>query len=517
MDTLFKTKNFRTRNLPMPTDFWNIISKEILSSPDQITQSAVLKPSLSIINGITIKTDLLSKSVKAKTFFTHRKVKLLRNHFNTIRQPVEFLLDLRKRSVDKITSKLDCLLTKFVKNRNKIDTLNDVRQKLQHQTSTQMSCGNQKEYTQPQTRHKIVFDNPNTRRKSTLNFFGLRRDQSTEKRMTEKCVFNEKLNILDERRITYLKRTLSSMITDSVYVKDFFKLYDNYKNGYNKRYHYRSKSASNVKTELSTQKQQQNEFCSFSDYVYNIYTHFNIKKERITKYAYMMDKSTILFSELDIKPETVTKNTDTPLRQHFAFNFLTVNKYLKEFCHTVKYFNKSKKLVYIHLQGSVTPKYKIGKIKLDIMITDNIVTQESENHALVQQLPNLKTANLFQKLVQNSVINEKHQTKKKEIHHSLTNCLRKSFFYLKRDVEKKRMQTSLKNQIQFKSIGANRLLIDINTMFKMPKTMNIENFSSSLKNDIKSATKNFRLKNFDGKSKPVLSPYAQKFKVSNYV
>lgn len=517
MDVLFKNQHFGKHNLPMPPDFWGLLSHHVFSGPDEQTRSAVLKPSLSLTNNLTLKPDLSLRSMKAKTYFNKRQLKTTDKRFELPKKLVKNPAIARKRSIDLLTSRPVNLLEKFVKREINTETRNDTPNTAKNGVVGVGPSSGSNSQKQPQKKSRTIHDYTNVKRRSSVIMFGLRRDFSIEQKKPSKSTFSLKLNTLDERKLEYLKKTLSSMVTESVYLKDFFKLFNSYLSNGNPKYHYRSKSASRLKNALSIRMKQSDEYCLFSDYVFNLYIYFNIKKEIKTKVSYIMEKNVIHFSELDVKPKEPLQVTESQPRKHFAFNFLTVNKYLKEFSYSIKRFNMTGQVVYVSLQGAKTPKYKTDKIKVDLMVLTKVEPEGGNAQTGPTHVLNLKAANLFKKLVQHSVINEKHNVKKREIKTRLTNCLRKSFFYVKRDVEHKKMRDTLRSKYHFKTAGANRLLIDVNTMFKIPKTLDLENFSTSLKNDIKSATKNFRLKNFDSGSKAMLNPYLQNKRLNNYL
>lgn len=517
MPTNNPTEPLGNHTLSVPSNFWNILSQDIFSRGEKSIRMSLFKPSMSLANVQPAKYTPSDKLSSAKSFFRSRRSSKTRVPGITVGRGSKLGSKLRKRSVDLLTDKSTNQLMRFVKPPSLIkQELHQDQPKLGRPAINSIQTTKENKTGYPKSR--LTFDCSMSKRKSSIMLPAMRRDKPIEKTIVIQRSFDEQGNRVDELTLAYLWRTLSSMLTDSVYLKDIFRVFKSFNVKPVKAYQYRSRSADRSEDQLSTRKRRIFDKCLFQDYLHNIYLHFSLLKQSITRNSYMMDKNTILFSELDKKNQKPVQPGDPQekTRKHFVFNFLTVIKLLKEFVFAIKHMNKTGRLKYIEVQYVHQPKYRVDKLKLTSGNNSQLTPVVLDSQIISQPIHNLKSVNLFQKLVQHTVIAEKHLIKQKEIRSKIKNCLKKSFFFIRRDAGKKRVLENAVSSFKSKSVGVTRMFVDVNAMFKMPRTIQPPKITPSLKSDIKTVAKNFRLKNFNFKLQDTVSPYTMKPKLNNY-
>lgn len=480
----------------------------------------MFKTTFSLANIKLLKPLTGNKSTIARSIFSNRKHSQLTTLDMPLRGAVKRRKQPRKRSIDLITDKCKNYTSVFVSsesntqaNCQSVTTFRLPDQVLAlHQGHKEMNLGAR--------RSRIYTDHAlGTKRSSTI-FPIMRKDRSFEKRAIPKKQINAISQATDERILAYLKQTLSSMITDSVYLKEFYKLFNEYRTNSDKSFQYRSKSVDDILEHLSNRKRRVVNKCLFSEHVYNLYLRFNLIRQQATRNPYIMAKNTILFSELDKKPapnDTAPHANTTQIREHLTFNFLTVIKPLKEFVYAIRHFNTTKQLKYTEIHSINKLKYKAGKTRLATNISSKQDLADLEAHIIAQPVNNIRTANMFQQLVQHTVIKEKQVLQHKEIRTKIANCLRRSFYFIKRDLDKRKADENSHSKFKSKTVAPNKTLIDVKAVFKLPKTTQLQKLTISLKNDLKTVSKNFRLKNFNLKTQNVQTPYTCKPRLDNYL
>lgn len=301
---------------------------------------------------------------------------------------------------------------------------------------------------------------------------------------------------MDEKLIGYLRRTLSSIVTESVYFKDYFKLFKRYQEKHKQAYRYRSKSESRFKPPGSACMQHIQDYCLFTDYLYNIYNHYNMVKAVKTKNSYKMNKNTILSTEIDrlkmnkvaLLPQAVSKS---------FFNFFSLNKYLKEFSLAVKEFNQTGVLRYQKAPETNASK-KIRRMKqmdadVDLCVDPPVVDQQM----IQQPINNIKSVNLFKKLVQNTVVNEKQKARKQNKKKNLGICFNKAFFFIKNKFGKEDEEVQKKERSRSETSYHKKLVIELEKVYKLPKTVKFKQIADALTLDTTRATAKFRLKSLN--------------------
>ena len=473
------------------------------------TQSKYARTIAKPINNIAArKPKFPSLVINPKPFnrkFNKENIKRLKSIFYG--QSNKFVVE-RNKSYDKITTRPRSQLRLFYKRTNR------PRKNKNEQNMNEQPLERKPEVYKSVSNIKRTLSRKENRRGSKLphelNFNKLptssivpvlRKKPSIEKKLRVVQETQESgQTTIDDTILAYLKRTLSSMITESVYFKDYYSLYKKYQNGCNQRYRYRSKSDPNLKTMFSRRKRQAFDYCLFTDYLYNIYIHYNIRKEIQTNINYIMDKNTIFYTEIDrlnaMNP--YTRYGVTKVENSCFFNFFTLNKYLKEFSHSIKVFNQTNQLRYIEIYEPRRSK-KIGMAKTPL-VTTSMKNEEKEISTNVIQQPvnNLNSANLFQKLVQHTVDKEKQQARKQMFKKKLNNCFKKTLFFLGRRFRKQSKDNSIEiNPSRSYATHRKKMPIDISRVYKLPKTMDIKKISGRVAEDFASTNREFKTHNFN--------------------
>lgn len=519
MDPLSNQLAFTERKFRLPVKFWATLSNNIFHKQNETDKKGSIRPSISLFAGLN---NFKSLPISRKRNF-RSKMKENNEKFNIqISQkykPIR-IANKRRKSVDVLTTRPECQLLQFVKRLNKKNIPETRYKKPQNKSIKTLGHSMELENRKIRGGSTVLKKNPSSKKPSLINI------PAEDKIFTHKTIQRTEsilkdISSLDNKIIDLLKRTLSILITESVYLKDFYKLFGNYLTKPYGIYNFRSKSANKNKHYLSTRKQHSSEHCLFTDYLLNVYLHYNLKKEAKTKQYYIMDKNIIFMTELDrqelIKNDNETTSKIAEERKYF-FNFLYLNKYLKEFIYSIKNLNKNDKLLYIEVSDEIKTKdkslRKSGSFE-DIKFTNH----NSMNLSIVDKpVTNIKSASLFQKIVQHTVDNDVHQKKTLEIKNKVNNCLRKSLLFLKQDINHKKgkSQPIINRNRNFKSLSKQRETLNKNTMYNLPRVSNYTKINASIVKNIKNVSKNFKLKNFDGPYSTRINPYTQRLKLKNF-
>ena len=486
---------FRPKNplLASPTNSTKKCDRTVIKSTNPLP-SQKLKLN-NFING--------SKSMKNK--FNQTSFKRFQEIFY---KPRGKLNPQKLKSYDKITKNPQCQLKRFY---NKINEFTeDQKQEFNTYDNSKSFSSSRviksrysmnRRNTKPMS--KIIPDLQLLRQASGHNAAMFKKNFSIEKSIKPIQKKDILANNLDEKILAYLKRNLSSIITESVYFKDYFKLFKKYKDSTNQTYQYRSKSDSRLLDKGSYDKRRANDYCLFTDYLYNIYASYNIIKEQKTKVRYMMNKNILFYNEIDrLNANNVNLlNGVQNSSSRMVFNFFAMNKYLKEFSKFIKRFNKTSKISYVEdiKDKEVKELQKKKELKPDISKYGNMT--EVDLNIIQKPINNMKNANLFRKIVQHTVESEKQQVRKNMFKKKLNNCFQKSIFIIKcfgkrnrsvKEPEPSKLSTS-KNK---------NVCVDIGKVYKMPKTIDIKIFTDNVKNELKTTNRRFKLKSLSRSRDP---------------
>lgn len=491
MTSLQKTVSSRLFTSPQK----NTISTGVQSRPLPRANNRLEGPS----NRPSISRPVLNSFVdgprSVMTKFGSMSIKRFQGVFYGVKAPAQ---TGRAKSNDRITSTPACQLKKFYERVHRIkraEREESDRLKLALESKTEQIKKASSAKLMPVRRDSrcmtnLFADLGHLKKSIELPKIHLVWDLSIECKVKDKASSEPQLESTDERTLTYLLKTLSSILTESVYFKDFFKLFVRYQTNRSQQYRFRCKSALRLETKLSAAKLRSSGYCLFTDYLHNIYMHFNVLREARTRVSYTMSKNILLFTELD------RLNLDNKTRQYgggrgtqrASFNFFTLNKYLKEFSTSVKELNLGGRMRYTEVADTRVAR-KLRTLKSP--------TPEIDMNIIQQPVLNIKSANLFQKIVQHTVMNEKVEAKKAMFKKKLKSCFNKSYFFIRRRPNKGSMDIKKSENVHSYSLHTGHGLIDMGKVYRMPKAMDVKRFGDGFQGGLKLVSNQFRLKGFN--------------------
>lgn len=320
-------------------------------------------------------------------------------------------------------------------------------------------------------------------RSTTKNFKRLSKFASDEQHAKDGKTGDHLNVVLDDMILNFLKKTLSKVITESIYFKDYFKLFKKYKHDFDQAFRYRSKSESNLKCQLTKHKTLSKKFCLFTDYLHNIYARYKIMKDRDEKNVCGNDGKMIVREmrrPMLTKTQSLYKSSISSQRT-VDFDFFNLNDYLKEFSLAIKNFNTLGTLKYDTKRNSMRMIRRNNIMPINVPPLSRMDSLNGDSILHSKPVVNIRSAVLFQKLVQHQVDADKKQEKKMFMKKTLNNCLNKSFFFIKRAL-KSRPKNKTRDIIESPSVSViNPTHIDIDKVYRIPKTFGSRQYENCLR------------------------------------
>lgn len=409
----------------------------------------------------------------------------------------------RKRSVDLVTAKPACLLKKYSKKERQAKSTAVSAKKPISSKAKVTPVGNI--FLRRQSSRYILKSASNKNQLNRQSSFMVQkfcRDVSLERSMSDLMAPKSTTNTPDDLLLDYLRKVLSKQITSSVYLKDYLKLFSMYRGRFNRAYRYRSKSEGEPCNAMSQRKAQFSRYCLFTDYIHNLYTHHELLRDRYGSVPLLYTKSTNIKKQKPLLAASRSRaNRSLKCAKTLEFSFLTANENLKSFSLAVKHFNSKGNFGFLYNKGSRKPKHKraikMGRASPQVRL-DN--SQPNGLH-IKKPVGNIKNAVLFQKLVKSSVKADETQSKKLFIKQTLDNCLKKSFFHVKRDISQKRVQMVQEKPKPTRKAPPKPVYIDVDKVYRIPKTFGIRHQEIRCRDVHGTSLKAFRLKSLNiGKS-----------------
>ena len=520
-ESLFKNLDFDNNSL-VSRMFWTTVSNKIFNSSLANLPKHKRKPLKD--RCFNIRSNKILNKESVKVFLSKRRLKQCEKNGQNNLNTIGYYMNKRKTSIDKISERKKIDISKFVKKPDSIEEPKTSNEDVITIKIKKLSTHNDRQVV------KELFK----RNKSVKNFDKLKpimlnkamKQKTKEKLGLNKNLQNRSTKASDEDILNFLKLSLSSSIAESVYLKDFFKLFVNYQKKHNRKYHHRSKSADRHNCRMTKTKQNYLDKCLFSDFVGNLYMKYCIEKTKKHKNCFILGKE-ILFSndvcKMLFKFERPEFQTQNEKRERFCFNFFNFNRYLKEFCLTIKKYNKTGQLSLKQL-GSPVKAVKEKKSNKKVK-QKNVRKEDPINELKVYQKPikNQRSASIFQKMVHSTVVIEKEEEKKKRLNAQLALLLRKSVFNFHKKEDSSPKNEKHKSKLltsHFKSFRVNRKKtnkIDVAKVYKLPKVSKIPNVKiafNSTKNFNRQDRANFFSSTVKKKKK---SPYRKVFKIGKLI
>ena len=387
------------------------------------------------------------------------------------------------RSVDIITSKPRCMFKKvcvmpipamqeIIQSKEELEPSNNKsKKKSLMRYTTARNSGMSKKLKQLKSRH------------SSTSLSRVPRFSSIEQNTPEgkkKGIVN---NINEDRIFNYLQNTLSKLITESVYFKDYFKLFLKYKADLDRKYNYRSKSQDRNGKWHSVRKIHFNTYCLFTDFLHNVCMQYKLSRElkkQKTTTSRAVNLKNVKFMRSSLFKSIENEKQSGSITKISGFNFFGFNGALKELSYAIKNYNETGILYYNEPDSLEDVDFNIGtKNEARRSIMHN--RQTGLDYSIISRpVNNTKSAILFQRLIRDSVSAEKKKAKKLQIKRKINNCILKSTFFVKNTVEKKKDEGKLKkpNKEITKPKSA---FIDIEKVYKIPKSFRLRNVSKTSK------------------------------------
>ena len=282
--------------------------------------------------------------------------------------------------------------------------------------------------------------------------------------------------------IKFLKSILSFSITESVFLKDFIKLYIKFYNGKLTRFGYRSKSCKPLQT--YSDKKNLFRISDFRNFLINLCMQFMIVNNYTIKEFYI---SCIIRNnnsiDLDKSAYFHKKKKDDKVR----FKFLEFNKITKHFCKVIKIFNKTGRIVRIdkkRLASSII-KSRIPRInrfrrraKLNFNIPVSSVGQLKKHTDALNYIKSFKSVSQFQQ-----IINKKVELEKENAAYM---CRRSKKLSTKMSLFEKKKSMFRKSSVSIKptkkrEISSLNRKVSLNCLYKIPKTIDSNTMYTAFK------------------------------------
>ena len=327
----------------------------------------------------------------------------------------------------------------------------------------------------------------NASRRSSMDF-------STKFKQFPKNFFKPNKN---DYIIELLRSILSGSIMQSVFVKDFMVLYTNFYQYPNYRFNYRSRSSASSKCLLSKRKDVVLKTATFREYIINMYKHFDITKNgsiHKSKFGHIIkdDKENLNDSQV-INTQFRNCNSPSLIYKKYKFNYLVFNRDARHFVKSMKNYNKTNKFQPSSVNVLKNKPIKPKNAKWLYKPPKQCQTAIKQKPAEKMPVKNSEATALFQKLV--SITLDKSPTLefKKEVKQKFTKAVKRTIV-----VTRLKNEQNTKNISKHKDLLMNktpwvnsnkRLMIDINLLYKIPKTLD-KNIKSCFNNNKENATLN---------------------------
>lgn len=295
--------------------------------------------------------------------------------------------------------------------------------------------------------------------------------------------------------INLLKTILSPGIMRSVFVKDFVILYKKFYKYPNYQFNYRPKSADRKDNDISIRKAVLLQSATFKDFLLNMYKHYDIQKNhnfRNIKIGHLFadGSNCVVDNNADSYNGRSKIISSSNVSKKLQFNFLQFNKDGRHFTKIVKHFNKTgefrlldpKKLVY---KPQLAKKKKLIRkpftIKLPLDKKQSL--NRSESNSKILMIKNPKTATLFQKVVNIGLQRDSHIERRNEIKTVFSKAVRKTIVishvnHLRR-IHESLPENNMKKSSHIINVDAKNTLVDINILYRLPKTLDTNKLSKS--------------------------------------
>lgn len=384
-----------------------------------------------------------------------------------------------RKSVDRITSNPLCLLRKLLKpqesNIRKEEGLRDNENGKPKPKASLKRYRTLKNLSKANNLPRSLMRKPSILPKSQEN------NKLATKNTTQSPDGAKQSIVQDDYILDYLSKLLSSYIVESIYFKDYYRLFFVYKTDIKRRYKYRSKSEARTGDWLTRRKLLYGNRCLYADYLDNLIVRYNMLKQSQT--GQHANLTSNIFKNPYTKPFTTLKpaarsDSRRPSSRGLRFSFCGFNDDLKDFSLAVKKFNSTGVLMY----EKPDPKLRLSKLGYSTITIkkEQSIPKVSTYAATIDQPVNItKSSALLQKIVHERVSADATRMKARMLKKKFTNCLQKSFFYLRQDImAKQKMRDSCVTQVCPESDKFN--YVDINHMYRIPRTMRMRSLSVNL-------------------------------------
>ena len=269
-----------------------------------------------------------------------------------------------------------------------------------------------------------------------------------------------------DKIMIYLKSILSPVITSSVYLKDFLRLYLDYFNSDTIKFGHRSKSESRLQP-IKEKKglYLKHNFKAFIERLYRQFLMINNVKEQDIFQNYVFNCNDLCVRQRGLKKQTKRKKI------LINFKFLYFNLFVRDFCITIKNYNIHKK---INIKQESRPKIP-SKFKTNVKtIFKRRAAISFKGFPFNKDIGKRKHKSLFAYFKKfNDVIQlqetleRKFQSKGNRSHYLCKKSLQQS------SKKKKNKRKSLNKEILCLFNKQNQRRLSVDNLYKLPKTINM--------------------------------------------